>query len=262
MLTVPKLNVGSIDAVNYKQRKDRDFLAQVFFRDNYLEDILQPKKYFLIGEKGTGKTAYAVLLNNTDHQQTRSSVFNVTATDYQSFLQLKRNDYLSISSYKDIWKVILLLLAAKHIVNKEPGNVLSFLKFAALNRAIDSYYDNAFDPEVINALKFVEHADKTAELVSQFAKFSVSHGEEKGTSSHKFQISLLALVKMFMEGISETKLERDHIVFIDGIDIRPSDIEFKEYIECIKGLSQACWELNTEHFANIRDSKGRIKIVL
>lgn len=262
MLTVPELNFGSIDAVNYKHRKDREFLAKIFFRDSYLEDILQPKKYFLIGEKGTGKTAYAVLLNNTDHHKTRSSVFNVTATDYQSFLRLKKNDHLSISSYKDIWKVILLLLAAKHIVEKEPGNVLSFMKFSALNRAIDSYYDNAFDPEVINALKFVEHADATAELVSQFAKFSVSRGGGKGTSSQKFQINLLALVKMFMEGISEVKLERDHIVFIDGIDIRPSDIEFREYIECIKGLSQACWELNTEHFANIRDSKGRIKIVL
>lgn len=262
MLTVSDLNFGSIDAVNYKHRKEREFLAKVFFRDSYLDDILESGKYFIIGEKGTGKTAYAVLLNNTDYKNTRASVFNVTATDYQSFLQLKKNDHLKISSYKDIWKVILLLLLSKHIVKKEPGNVLSFGKFSALNKAVDSYYANAFDPEVVNALKFVEQANVTATLVSRFANFAAAQGQLQEVGSQKFQINLLALINMFLEGISETKLERNHIAFIDGIDIRPSDIEFDEYIECIKGLSEACWELNTEQLANIRDSKGRVKIAL
>ena len=58
------------------------------------------------------------------------------------------------------------------------------------------------------------------------------------------------------------KLEQDQILFVDGIDIRPTDISYNEYIQCIQGLASATWHLNTEFFANIRDSRGRIKVML
>ncbi len=51
-------------------------------------------------------------------------------------------------------------------------------------------------------------------------------------------------------------------VYIDGIDIRPGNIEFEDYLECIKGLTDAVWNLNRDFFANIKDSKGRLKVVL
>ena len=51
-------------------------------------------------------------------------------------------------------------------------------------------------------------------------------------------------------------------MFIDGIDVRPSQIPYEEYLDCIKGLANACWTLNTELFSNVRDSKGQIRIVL
>ena len=54
----------------------------------------------------------------------------------------------------------------------------------------------------------------------------------------------------------------NHILFIDGIDYRPESISYTEYIECVKGLGEAVWQLNTEFFGSIRDSKGRIKVML
>jgi hypothetical protein len=35
-----------------------------------------------------------------------------------------------------------------------------------------------------------------------------------------------------------------------------------DYIDCLKGLGEAIWQLNSDFFGSIRDSKGRIKIVL
>lgn len=49
---------------------------------------------------------------------------------------------------------------------------------------------------------------------------------------------------------------------MDGIDYRPEDVPYADYLACVKGLGEAVWQLNVEFFANIRDSKGRIKIVL
>jgi hypothetical protein len=46
------------------------------------------------------------------------------------------------------------------------------------------------------------------------------------------------------------------------VDYRPQEVSYKDYLACVKGLGEAVWQLNTEFFGNIRDSKGRIKIVL
>lgn len=51
-------------------------------------------------------------------------------------------------------------------------------------------------------------------------------------------------------------------MFIDGIDIRPDAIPFDDYLDCVKGLANAIWSINSDFFANIKDSKGRMKAVL
>jgi len=57
-------------------------------------------------------------------------------------------------------------------------------------------------------------------------------------------------------------LTNSYTLFIDGIDIRPEGIEYGEYLDCVKGLANAVWQLNNDFFPTIRDSKGRLKVVL
>lgn len=215
-----------------------------------------------MGEKGTGKTAYAVFLSNSNYKETRSSINNITETDYKKFIYLKRKDHLKISDYSDIWRTILLLITADHLIKREPSNILLFDKFRNLKLTIDDYYRNAFSPEVVYALDFIENYQVAAKLLSKYAKASGTVGAEVKTQGANFQTNLMYIQKMFESGISALKLNKDHIVFIDGIDIRPSQIPYEDYIECVKGLAQATWSLNSEFFANIRDSKGRVKIMI
>lgn len=51
-------------------------------------------------------------------------------------------------------------------------------------------------------------------------------------------------------------------MFIDGIDIRPDTIPYADYIDCIRGLVNAAWTLNTGLFSDVKDSKGQFKVVL
>jgi len=62
--------------------------------------------------------------------------------------------------------------------------------------------------------------------------------------------------------ISQLKLKHNHLLFIDGIDIRPDIIPYNEYLYCVKGLANAVWSLNNDFFSNIKDSKGRFRVVL
>lgn len=262
MLSVPLLNLGSIDAINYTGRKEKEFLSRVFLRDSFLESILEDKKYFLIGEKGTGKTAYSVLLNNSEYKNTLASIRSLTGTDYTKFVTLKKNSHLQVSNYVDAWKVILLMLSAHHLSEKEPNSVLKFAKFKNLKAAIDEYYKSAFAPEVVNALEFVENSERAISLLSKHVNASSKSQTSEKEQGQGYQTNLLFIERQMRESIASLKLAKSHIVFVDGIDIRPSGIDFETYIECIRGLAEAAWSLNTEFFGNIRDSQGRIKIVL
>ncbi|MDH5561830.1 MAG: funZ protein, partial [Deltaproteobacteria bacterium] len=67
MLKISELPLGFTDAENYKRRENKDLFNHVFIKTDALEKICNPGTSFLIGEKGTGKTAYSVYMSNTHH---------------------------------------------------------------------------------------------------------------------------------------------------------------------------------------------------
>jgi hypothetical protein len=99
-------------------------------------------------------------------------------------------------------------------------------------------------------------------LLSKHAKASGEEKESISFSESRFQTNLLYIQKSFERALSKVKLNTTHILFIDGIDIRPGSIPYSEYLECIKGLANAVWEINNDFFPGIRDSKGRMRAVL
>ena len=89
MKSISDLQVGFADAENYKIRENKELFNSIFVQNEYLESLLSPSKYFLIGEKGTGKTAYAVFLQNNSFRGNIAELKFIDATDYQKFITLK-----------------------------------------------------------------------------------------------------------------------------------------------------------------------------
>jgi cold shock CspA family protein len=259
---VPDLNFGSIDAVSYRQREQKEFLQKTLYREHYLHQIMQSNKFFLIGEKGTGKTSYSVFLENADYENTRAKVIELNGTDYQKFIGLKESGRLSMSSYSDVWRVILLLLMSDTVATKGDENVFNFYKFNALRKSIDQYYNNAFKPEVDTSLELVTESEIALGIMAEHAKAGTKDVSKISEKQTNFQLNLLSLERQFEDALSSIKLGKDIILFIDGIDIRPADIDFPQYIQCIQGLANATWQINTDFFANIKDSAGRMKVCL
>ena len=264
MKSIVSLNFGYNDAENYKRKEYKNFFNKIFVRNNFLDDLLMHDKYFLIGEKGTGKTAYAVYLTNNNYKETISQLKYIRETDYKKFISLKKLKHLELSDYTSIWKVILLLLICDSIDDSEIANnfITKRSKIKAIKQAIDEYYASAFAPEIINAFSVVENSKIAAEL---FNKYFKSSGEESKTitfNEANFQINLMYIERKFKDSLNDLKLSKGHLLFIDGIDIRPGNIPYDEYLQCIKGLSNAVWDLNSDFFSQIKDSKGRLRIVL
>ena len=64
MKTISELNLGFRDAENYQRRENKQLFNDIFVKNIFVDDLLSPNSFFMLGEKGTGKTAYAVFLAN------------------------------------------------------------------------------------------------------------------------------------------------------------------------------------------------------
>ena len=263
-LPIKDLNLGFNDAINYRRRENKTAFSQLFIKNDKLDDLMKLSNYFLLGDKGTGKTAYAVWLSNNEYKNTRSTLNYIGETEYQKFVTLKKEKNLTLSDYTNIWKVIILLLVSKHLYETEGKESLinKYVKFRAVNSAIDDYYEDAFSPEIMNVMEFVSDSSVTAKLMSEYANVEGGVKTKKTFSEGKYQTNLLYIQRKFEGALKSLKLQKNHTIFIDGIDLRPTGIDYEDYLECVKGLANAVWQINNDFFSTINDSKGRIKATI
>jgi hypothetical protein len=252
------------DALNYRGRTQKEFFQKLFVRTDELNELLKPQTYFLMGEKGSGKTAYAVYLENNSINNSRCKLTTMTETQYKRFIELKKQGKLAYSDYANIWRSMLLFITGRMLVEKSKNSLhLLTRKFSQVEREIKKWSKNALNPEVESAFEAINSEALNAMLkVDGIGGFGGDlknqHTERQSTLKHH----LLDTENSLKEAISSLSLPSDHVLFIDGIDFRPESVPYIDYIECIKGLGEAVWQLNTEYFNTIKDSKGRIKIVL
>lgn len=268
-----ELDFGYGDAANYRNsRKYRDFFSKVFVKDEKLEQLMKEDSYFLIGDKGTGKTAYAVFLENNEYKNTQSKIINLESTDFRIFMNLRKLGFLQLSDYTRIWKIILLMIMSKTISKQ---NISAFgpkrsAQLEALTISIDNYYNNAFIPEIATTFKYIFDEACSGEAGITFNGLNLQSDMKVVSSQHisnedtliKFQNNLLDMERKFSAAFSRLKINKNKFLFIDSIDIRVDDFSDSEYKACIQGLANAIWELNTSVFRSMPESDGFLKIVL
>lgn len=262
-----KLTFGFTDAENYRRRENKKLFSQIFLRTDALIALTNPSTFFLVGEKGTGKTAYAVYLTNSPTWDRFYAHKFIRETDYTKFISLKNQKSLGLSEYTDVWKVIIYVLMAGSIIDHDNTDKVfgKSKSFDALRAAINEYYEGAFSPEIVSGLQIVENSEELIKLLIKHGGISAAYDRKDtaGTTQtlQRFQTDLLRIQRSFEQAFSSLSLIAHHTLFIDGIDIRPENIPFDQYLDCVKGLANAIWSINNDFFPSIRDSKGRMKAV-
>ena len=202
MIPISQLRLGFSDAENYKRIENKELFNQVFVRNNTLEQIFDPSISFVIGEKGTGKTAYAVYISNTAYRQHTATIKYIRETEYQKFVALMRERQLGLSDYANIWKSIISLMIAQQIREEKNATLFTRLtSFQLLERAIDEYYSGAFSPEIMYAINFVEKSALAAGLLSRHAKLEAAVEGTESFSETRFQTNLFYIQKRLEEAI-------------------------------------------------------------
>jgi hypothetical protein len=252
------------DAVNYRSRQEKEFFSRIFLRTDDLQSCLKPSVYYLIGEKGSGKTAYAAYLESNDVEETRCKLSTMTETQYKRFITLKKRGQLEYSDYANIWRPMLLNMVAQALVQKSKGFFESVTgKFDILEEEIERFNKDALNPEVEVAFEMVnESADSLSLGYEKVGKAELRDSTKATEKTEIIRHHLLEKETRLKQALADLKLSRNHVLFVDGVDYRPEEVPYNDYLNCVKGLGEAVWQLNTEFLGNIRDSKGRIKIVL
>lgn len=272
MKSLSEIDLGYGDATNYRKNKRMaSMFNEIFVKDRNLEKLIYEDSYFLIGEKGTGKTAYATFLENREYKNTSTKVYEISSTDFQIFLRIQKSGYLQLSDFTKVWEIILLMLMANEIDKKdiqEFGPKRSE-KICALKDTIATYYEDAFIPEISNTFKYI--LDRTESIEAQVKAEILNNSSaitaqaidklSQEASVRKFQNNLLELQRTFSTAFQRLKINKNRFIFLDSVDINLADFTTKEYEDCLKSLANAIWNVNTTVFRNMPDGKGYLKIV-
>ena len=274
MKQLAEINLGYGDAINYRNnRRYMDMFAATFVKDEKLERLMNDDTYFLIGDKGTGKTAYAVYLENNEYKNTKSRVIEIGQTDFKLFMNFQRLGFLQLADFTRVWKIILLMNMADFI---DKSDIASFgpnrsAKFEEIKNSIDNYYDNAFIPEVSGSFRYVfdsASASKAGIDISVLENIGFNlNGEEsqRFQEEHnisKFQNNLLELERDYISAFSRLKIKRNRFIFIDSIDILVDGYTMEEYQTCLRGLANAILDINKGIFRSMPVDGGFLKIIL
>lgn len=231
----------------YVKNADAALFEKIFLVDEILDDIRKKDTYFLIGEKGSGKTAYSVYMSRKEND-VNSSIVLVQNTLFQKFINMKQQKMLGLSEMKDVWVNLLYLVLAERLKDLYKNSFLGGMKTKGLNRAISEFYSNAFKPELVNAFEFVDNASSSINAMIEAGVFNgsgkIDSSQQKKYVEQSYQISLMKIRDGFEKVFEEFDLKKQYILFIDGVDARPYELDSKVYFDCITSLVNAVLEMN------------------
>lgn len=103
------LQIPFDEAENYFKPNNKEKLNRLFYKDRNYNKLLNDTTYFLIGEKGSGKTTYCAYFCNNNVNNTRSRRYPISVDDYNKIIQMKKDGKLNYTHYVTLWKAILLI---------------------------------------------------------------------------------------------------------------------------------------------------------
>lgn len=223
-------------------------------------NVLDQDQYFLIGEKGTGKTIIAQYLS-VIRQDKNCSILDFSTIDFITSKKLTNEGYLKFVQDDQIWQILLMVIAAEIVVKNESG-ILAGRRFKALHDTISEFYENRFSPEFPVAIQMIEKLDYVEKLSNKYVGEIGDHEFSERSSTAQIGSSPLNKIReSFVEAFIQARISSDHVIFIDEIDIKPEDTSFDIFIHTLRSFARAELFLNEKVFTQVKGRK-RIKFVL
>lgn len=254
-------------------------INHVFYKNENYEKLFRPETYFLLGDKGSGKTMFSAYFCSEYEKQVEGKNYVISVDDYNKFIQMKKNNELNYTDYTTIWKVILMIKMLLSIDKQEINGFLKGMAHSRLQKIISSYNlsevtQDAFSPTVaMDNREIVEGLENQHGGEVEGRRIGISSGNRCSKSEKTVQSvettrlryvdRWTAFLNDAAKQIVDLKLKKPHYLFVDGIDVRPVSIEYEDYQQCVSSLIRAVYEINHMMFSKIKNrTVGRLQIVI
>ena len=258
----------------------------IFIEDDWYNQLFEPNTYYILGPKGSGKTLYAAYMCAAMRKNTISKSHTIDVGDYGKLIAMKSSNHLNFTDYLTMWKVILL---QKMLLGLDASEIAFWGRsknFKAIQDTVSSYFGYDVSDDSFNPITVIDSCGKQSEVINYLnaetsinvlppkegRMFSLKDGSNtKSVQSTDKRIeqtgaiytdTWLRAIDAFKKTISNISFKYNHFLFVDGLDVRPTRTDPKEYSECIGALVRAVFEINAKILGNMdRKDQHEFKII-
>ena len=274
-------------ADSYYMNKSKDLVdAFIYIDPEWYNRIFEPETFYILGPKGSGKTLYAAYMCADIRNDTISKSHTIDVSDYGKLIRMKTSNHLDFTDYLTMWKVILLQKLLLGLDAKEISFWGRAKNYKNIQDTISQYYgydvtDDSFNPvtvidscgkqnEVTNYLKGQYDSQLTTDVLQNTTSYKngtelksvKSAGKSVETIKQSYTDVWLRALDAFQKILEKITFKYNHYLFVDGLDVRPNDIDAMEYGECIGALVRAVYDLNIKVLGNLeRKDEHEFKII-
>lgn len=269
-------------ADNYYSNKSKYQIDNfIYIEESWYNQLFDANTYYILGAKGSGKTLYAAYMCAAIRENTVSKSHTIDVGDYGKLIAMKTSNHLNYTDYLTMWKVIIL----QKLLLGLDATEISFLgrskNFKKIQDTISSYFGYDVTDESFNPITVIDSCGKQSEVTEYLngeiglnmpvKGTSLSLTYKKGVNNKSTQSSdkttersgaiytdtWLRAIDAFRKAITKISFKYNHFLFIDGLDVRPKEIDAKEYGECIGALVRAVFDLNSKFLGSMNRKDGR-----
>lgn len=271
MMDYLTLKFPSEEADSYLIPENREAINAFFYKGKAYNKLRESSTYFLVGGKGSGKTAYsAYFCSRVVEGGIKSKYYQIRVDDYNKIIQMKKEGKLTYTDYVTLWKAVLLIKLCASLDNEEIS-IFGKLGFKKIANLLSRYNFTQFTEDTFSPVSYMDSSefvkDGGLKVTKGGAEANLGHGRKKNeqitTQKSIYVDEWVRFINEISQEMEKIRLGNTHYLFIDGIDIRPQNIDFESYSECVYSLIRAVYDVNFNILSKIRDrKKGRLQIIV
>jgi hypothetical protein len=234
---IKKIDFGSIDGLYDKH------LPNYFLDDNYWERLVNGKEFFVIGRKGTGKSAiYSWLYDQQFDKGVLIENSSFKSFPFERLLKLSDDDFTRPNQYQSIWRNIILTEFAALIIRDDKNQVDEEWK------QLQQYVEYRFGKDLTELHKKVTTSTNKTEFGLQIKGIG-GKTESNRTIEFGDGFENISMINRKLENIISSYLKRNpttkYILQFDQLDDNyTSYVSNDKYFQAIISLFKVIYDLN------------------
>lgn len=249
--TLKQIDFGDIDGSGDPK------LSQYFLDNNYWDKVIEKKTSFVIGKKGTGKSAvYRMIYEQSLDKGVMVENKEFGDFPFEKLLQLDDQSFAKPNQYQSIWKNLILNIFAQMIADHPVLGDEENIHYQSILKYVNSCLGN-----IVDLHKEVVNRTTKEKFGLVFNALSGSHEAERtltiGNGDKNISMINASLQRLILDYFITCSPERKAVIQFDRLDDNYNQYQdVEQYYQAIISLFKVVYHLNQEFRAkNILNCK-------